>query len=471
MDVLAEAEQVIATFYKSQVEKERTQAHVWLLELQKSPQAWQVSLLLLDSTKTMECQYYGAVILHHKVCYMLSEVQKEQIEELKTKLIVLISTYGLGLKFVRIKLCSIFAALVLQSIKKNFSLKDCITQVKSYFESTGCDSNEVTLQILTEFPSQFKHINMNSIDRINARNFMVQFVKPLLSMWKEIFTTKSSDMKNDVLSCMLGWIGLGVTALDFISLIPMLLNQITEEELTSKICEVLSDVLTEPSSFSLKDTIFKSIEQMLLLEPLIAKAIAEENEDFVYSVCMMLSNIGETHSNIIVTTKETDQQIIALNLTKLILKFSSMHGYYPVNETCSKLTLTFWYNLQDDLVDVEMTDFQKQFHDAFLMLVDIYFKKGQYPPDDVYKKYTSEEKELLRCYRIDIQDTIMYLHHTLRDRCLAYFIEKIGSLLACKFLNQFVCFCFVFYFYCSILDLINENFFNFSINQSSKLST
>ena len=114
-----------------------------------------------------------------------------------------------------------------------------------------------------------------------------------------------------------------------------------------------------------------------------------------------------------------------------------MHGYYPVDETCSKLTLTFWYNLQDDLVDVEMTDFQKQFQDAFLMLVDIYFKKGQYPPDDIYKKYTSEEKELLRCYRIDIQDTIMYLHHTLRDRCLAYFIEKIGSLLACKFMIYF----------------------------------
>ena len=434
MDVLAETEQVIATFYKSQQEKERNQAHVWLLELQKSPQAWQVSLLLLDSTKSMECQYYGAVILHHKVCNMLSEVQEKEIEELKSKLIVLISSYGSGLKFVRLKLCSIFAALVLQSIKKDFSLMDCITQVKSYLESTGCFTNEVTLQILTEFPSQFKNINMNSNKRLEARDFMVQFVEPLLSMWKEIFISKSIDMKNDALSCMLGWIGLGVTALDFIPLIPMLLNQINVEELTSKICEVISDALTEPSSFSLKDTIFQSIEQLLLLEPLIGKAISEENEDFVYSVCMMLSNIGETHSNIIVTTKEANQQMVALNLTKLILKFSSMHGYYPVDETCSKLTLTFWYHLQDDLVEAEMTDFQKQFHDAFLMLVDIYFKKSQYPPEDIYKKYTSEERELLRCYRIDIQDTIMYLHHTLRDRCLAYFIEKIRSLLACKLL-------------------------------------
>lgn len=435
MNVLGETEQVIATFYKSQNEKERNGAHVWLLELQKSPQAWQVSLLLLDSTKSVECQYYGAVILHHKVCNMLSEVQEKEIEELKSKLIMLISSYSTGLKFVRSKLCSTFSALVLQSIKPEVSLMDCITQVRSYFGSTGHGSDEVILQILVELPSQFNHINMASSKRLEARDFMIQFVEPLLSMWKEIFSRENIDMKSDALSCMLGWLGLGVTAADFIPLLPMLLNQITIEELTSKICEVISDALTDPSSFSLKETIFKSIEQLLLLETLVEKAIVEENEDFVYSVCMMLSSIGETHSNIIVTTEVASQQMVALNLTKLILQFSSMRGHYPVDETCSKLTLTFWYHLQDDLMEANMTDFQRQFHDAFIMLVDIYFRKGQYPPEDVYKKYTSEERELLRCYRIDIQDTIMYLHHTLRDRCLAYFIEKIGNLLACEYLD------------------------------------
>ncbi|XP_066920866.1 importin-13-like [Clytia hemisphaerica] len=431
MNVLADTEIAIQTFYHSQVEEQRNEAHRWLLELQKSPQAWQVSLLLLDATKPTECQYYGAVILHYKICHMMTEVGEKEVQDLKNKLVLLISSACSGAKFVRTKLCSIFAVLVLQTMQESETLLTCITHVSSHFQNVSPQqSKEVILQILIEFPSQFKNLNMDSSKRLKARDFMVQFAEPLLSMWNEILAGKDVEMKNEALSCMLGWIGFGISALDIVPLIPILLNHIETEELTSKVCEVISDALTDPSSYSLVSSVFESIEKLLLLEPLIEKALQDENDDFAYNVCMMMANIGETHSNILVATNNPNQQMLALRLTKLILKFSSMPGHYPSDETCSRLTLTFWYHLQDDLVDVTVTDFQKQFQDAFLMLVDVYFVKGQYPPDEVYNRYTSEEKELFRCYRIDIQDTIMYLHHTLRDRCLSYFIEKLSSLLS-----------------------------------------
>jgi len=431
MNLVTEAEKAIQTFYHSQNTEERKQSHRWLLELQKSQEAWQTSWLLLDTAKTVECQYYGAVILHYKICHMINEITEKEMLEIQMKLISLICVYGSTLKFVSTKLCSTFAALVLQNLNDDVTLLGCIEQVGLYLQSIGSESKEITLQIINELPSQFKSINMVQSKRFKARDFMMKFVGPLMAMWKEVFESKNVNLQADALSTMLGWIEFGIQAIDFVPMISILLNHIEVDELSPKICEVITDALTEPSSYSLKETIFQMINQILQLEPLIEKAIRGGNEEFINNFCMMISNIGETHSNILLATTDPNFQVISLNLTQLILRFSSMPGHFPVDESCSKLTLTFWYHLQDDLYSIEtVTDYHGQFYDAFLLLVDIYFLKAQYPPDETYQKFNSEEKEQFRCYRIDIQDTIMYLNNALRQRCLSFFIEKLTNLLS-----------------------------------------
>ena len=431
MNLVTEAEKAIQTFYHSQNPEERNQAHRWLLELQKSPEAWQTSWLLLDTAKTVECQYYGAVILHYKISHMINEITEKEILEIQMKLISLICVYGSTLKFVRTKLCSTFAALVLQNLDNGATLLGCIEQVGLYLHSVGSESKEITLQIISELPSQLNSINMPQSERFKAKDFMMKFVDPLISMWKEIFLSKNINLQADALPTMLGWIEFGIPAIDFVPMIPILLHHIEVDELSPKICEVITDALTEPSSYSLKETIFQMINQILQLEPLVERAIIEQNEEFVNNFCMMISNIGETHSNILLATNDPSFQKVSLDLIKLILRFSSVSGHFPVDESCSKLTLTFWYHLQDDLYSIEtITDYHRQVYDAFLVLIDIYFLKAQYPPDETYEKFNSEEKEQFRCYRIDIQDTIMYLNNALRQRCLSYFIEKLTSLLS-----------------------------------------
>ena len=110
-----------------------------------------------------------------------------------------------------------------------------------------------------------------------------------------------------------------------------------------------------------------------------------------------------------------------------------MKGYYPVDETCSELTFNFWYTLQDDLYafDIDqITDYQKQFSEAYIILIDVFYNKCQFPPEAVYTRYSADEKEKFRCYGIDIQDTMLYVFTLLQERCLTYFTEKLVSLLS-----------------------------------------
>lgn len=432
MSLLDQAEAAIQGFYHCENSQERNNYHRWLLDLQQSKEAWTISWMLLDPTKSVECQYYGVVILHFKICHMINEVTKGNLQELKSKLLSMVVTFK-SLTIVFSKLCATFAALVIQIGDEDFKLGNFLCDVEAFIKSAGIEPQCIILKLLTELPSQFKFINMVSRRKIIVRMFMNEFVPSLVLTCQSIMQSQKTEFQVEILDCVIGWVEFGVSIMDCINIIPILLTHMDCEELSEKVCEVLSELLTAPSSFNLHSTIFKVLKQLLQLQPLLDKARSDENLSFQENVCKLFCNLGETHSNMFIKVKENEEQLAVLNLVKIILSFSSTPGYYPVDENCSSLTLNFWYTLQDDLfsLDVEeLSSYQMQFHEAFLMLIDIYYVKSQYPPDEVFKKYTSDEREQFRCYRIDVQDTIMYLHNALRERYLHYFTEKLNVLIS-----------------------------------------
>ena len=432
MSLVHQAEAAIQGFYHCSESVERNAYHRWLLDLQQSSEAWTVSWMLLDSSKSVECQYYGAVILHFKIRHMINEVSENDLQELKKKLLSMIASFKSGFKFVLSKLCSTFAALIIQTANEEFKLDNCLQEVQTFISSSGVEVQDVLVNLLTEFPSQFKAINIDSHRKMLMRSFMTEFKPKLVVICQSILQNKESQFHVDILTCLLGWVEFGVSIIDCIVIFPLLLALIDCDETSEKICEVLSELMTAPSSYSLHSTVFDVLNKLLPLQTLLEKAKSEENHPLIENVCKLFCNIGETHGNMLVRVKENAEQLTVYNFIKIILSFSSMPGNYPVDENCSNLTLNFWYSLQDELftLDVnELSEYQAKFHEAFLLLIDIYYIKIQYPPDDVYNKYSSEEKEQFRCYRIDVQDTIMYFHNTLRERCFQYFTDTLKSLI------------------------------------------
>ncbi|KAI7789546.1 hypothetical protein IRJ41_009688 [Triplophysa rosa] len=121
-----------------------------------------------------------------------------------------------------------------------------------------------------------------------------------------------------------------------------------------------------------------------------------------------------------------------LALVNMIMFCTGIPGHYPVNETTSSLTLTFWYTLQDDIMSFEAERQQvylQVYRPVYFQLVDVLLHKAQFPSDEEYASWSSDEKEQFRIYRVDISDTLMYVYEMLGAELLSNLYDKLGRLL------------------------------------------
>lgn len=102
-----------------------------------------------------------------------------------------------------------------------------------------------------------------------------------------------------------------------------------------------------------------------------------------------------------------------------------MPGNFPVDEESSDLTFVFWYTLQDTLLGLEQKSNELQiiFRPFFVNLLEIFITKLQLAND--YDSWSDEDKERLRCYRIDIGDTMVYMITMVGEIMLEFIIKKL----------------------------------------------
>jgi hypothetical protein len=103
-----------------------------------------------------------------------------------------------------------------------------------------------------------------------------------------------------------------------------------------------------------------------------------------------------------------------------------MPGNFPVDEESSDLTFVFWYSLQDTLLSLEQEKHNKLqfvFRPFFINLLEIFISKLQLP--DNYDEWSDEDKERLRCYRIDIGDTMVYMIGIVGEIMLEFILKRL----------------------------------------------
>ena len=328
MNLLEQTENAIKTFYHCESSVERNAAHHWLVELQKSTEGWHISWMLLEKQKTVEIQYYGASILHHKISRCIKDISQDQWAELKTKFIGLLSLFHNGPKVILSKLCLAYLAFIIQVADKDFELLWCLEEVEKHFKTLGNEAKLIILEILTAFPSEFKSLALYSSQKVLVRNFMNRFTSTMLLMCKnilqEVAVGKEAHTRYqiDTLTCLFNWIEFGICLADSTELLPILFSNVSSNDLSDKVCEVLIDFITAPTSYSLEETIFSVLQQALQLQELIEKSFLEENHDLLNNLCMIFTSIGETHCRFLLKTTDASNQLAVLNLVKL---FSGLH--------------------------------------------------------------------------------------------------------------------------------------------------
>ena len=430
---LEKVEKAIHLFYQGQDPVEQKSAHEWLLEVQKSVEGWQACWCLLNSQKDLTIQYYGAVMLYHKICHNFADLDETQCNQLKTKLCNLCLSYCGNHKSVLTKLSAGYVVLLIQNSKDEFRLREHLTAIEEKAKEFQADPSHFIFELLSGLPIEFKKISSAPSKKLLIRNFVQNDLPVLLDTFRNILEqySESKLYQDNALACLLLWMEFHIPVEQVIKFIPVLLAKILEPELSSKASDVLVEIVTSPTIFSSQGLIFSILHQALSLENHLVAAFKEDNVDLLENVCVLFSNLGETHSRLFVQTMDTENQKAISSLVKLMLKFTSAKGVFLIDETYSELTFNFWYSFQDELCAIDpaqVTIYHTQFYQAYLSLLEIFFIKCQLPPDDVYCTLNSDEKEKWRCYRIDIQDFMLYLYTLLQDKCLMYFQTKLTSL-------------------------------------------
>ncbi|XP_020028031.1 importin-13 isoform X3 [Castor canadensis] len=421
-------------YYDPNIENKNL-AQKWLMQAQVSPQAWHFSWQLLQPDKVPEIQYFGASALHIKISRYWSDIPTDQYESLKAQLFTQITRFASGSKIVLTRLCVALASLALSMMPDAWpcAVADMVRLFQA--EDSPVDGQGrclALLELLTVLPEEFQTSRLPQYRKGLVRTSLAVECGAVFPLLGQLLQQPSSPscVRQKVLKCFSSWVQLEVPLQDCEALIQAAFAALQDSELFDSSVEAIVNAISQPDAQRYVNTLLKLIPLVLGLQEQLRQAVQNGDMETSHGICRIAVALGENHSRALLDQVEHWQSFLAL--VNMIMFCTGIPGHYPVNETTSSLTLTFWYTLQDDILSFEAEKqavYQQVYRPVYFQLVDVLLHKAQFPSDEEYGFWSSDEKEQFRIYRVDISDTLMYVYEMLGAELLSNLYDKLGRLL------------------------------------------
>ncbi|XP_063092356.1 importin-13 isoform X3 [Cavia porcellus] len=421
-------------YYDPNIENKNL-AQKWLMQAQVSPQAWHFSWQLLQPDKVPEIQYFGASALHIKISRYWSDIPTDQYESLKAQLFTQITRFASGSKIVLTRLCVALASLALSMMPDAWpcAVADMVRLFQA--EDSPVDGQGrclALLELLTVLPEEFQTSRLPQYRKGLVRASLAVECGAVFPLLEQLLQQPSSPscVRQKVLKCFSSWVQLEVPLQDCEALIQAAFTALQDSELFDSSVEAIVNAISQPDAQRYVNTLLKLIPLVLGLQEQLRQAVQNGDMETSHGICRIAVALGENHSRALLDQVEHWQSFLAL--VNMIMFCTGIPGHYPVNETTSSLTLTFWYTLQDDILSFEAEKqavYQQVYRPVYFQLVDVLLHKAQFPSDEEYGFWSSDEKEQFRIYRVDISDTLMYVYEMLGAELLSNLYDKLGRVL------------------------------------------
>uniref|UniRef100_A0A673ZA38 Importin-13 n=1 Tax=Salmo trutta TaxID=8032 RepID=A0A673ZA38_SALTR len=421
-------------YYDPNIENKNL-AQKWLMQAQVSPQAWQFCWALLSPDKVPEIQYFGASALHTKISRYWSDIPSDQYETLKTQLFSQIACFSSGSKMVLTRLCVALASLALNTMPEVWP--GAVPEMVRVFqeEGGGVDGRArclALLELLTVLPEEFQTSRLPQYRKGQVRGALGREWGSVCPLLQQLLRQGDSPgaVKARVLRCLSSWVLLDVPLSESEGLVEDCFTALPDPELFDTAVEAIVNAISQPDSQRYVNTLLKLVPQVLSLQEQLREAVQNGDMETSHGICRIAVALGENHSRALLEQVEHWQGFLAL--VNMIMFCTGIPGHYPVNETTSSLTLTFWYTLQDDIMSFDserQAVYLQVYRPVYFQLVDVLLHKAQFPSDQEYASWSSDEKEQFRIYRVDISDTLMYVYEMLGAELLSNLYEKLGRIL------------------------------------------
>ncbi|XP_052096308.1 importin-13-like isoform X1 [Mytilus californianus] len=429
-------EQAVLQFYQQSMV--HPQIHEWLTKAQISTEAWSFSWELMGSHKTAEVQYFGANSLHVKISRFWHEVPPDQYDGLQSRLLDKIIEFGAGPKIVLTRLCVAISSLILHMTPEHWP-DPLLTLVQSFQGDNIPNLNStqrlhILLETIRVLPEEFFSSSLAQNRRSLLRQELTKGLQHVLTLLQSLMIpTSPEDAQDQALKCFSSWVEFGVPVMEGEPVILQVFHTLYNPNLFDTAVESLVNVFSHPDSLRFPYTIQKFLPNVLQLSEMFKKATESSDMDVCQGICQIVVALAENHTKLIIDASlclDDERRNNVLNLIKMVLACTSIPGHYPIDENFSNMPFTFWYVLQDEILESDPSKCQlllPVIQPFFFSLVEILLIKVQYPDDQTYTSWTSDEVEQFRCYRQDIGDTMMYSFSILREPLLGYLCSVLGS--------------------------------------------
>ncbi|CAH1395384.1 unnamed protein product [Nezara viridula] len=429
MDITVEnLESAVSQFYNSD-SAVQAQAHQWLTNVQSSPAAWGVVWELLQPNRSREGQFFAATTLHLKIMKNWNQVPPDQYENLKNKLLQTIVQYSIGPDLILNRLCIALSALLIQMTPRYW--KDSIGDLLTMFRPENLPSVSpqrviwILFEVLTFIPEEFQSMLLSSTHRTYVRNELEKHSEKVISLINSALG--SEEVREAAAKAAAAWLQFGVSlpsclniASSLVAVIRSKTNDITET--CEHELEALNHMVTHPDTYKFPACVLQLLSLILQLT---ADVKSSGNEEVMTNIYKLLIAIGETHPRLLLDGLKSPQSYENVkSLISHLLDCTATPGDYPKDETRSQLVLSFWYLLQDEMINLEKDDLE--YTSSYLVpvyerLCEVLLHKSKLPSD--IDSLSSADQELIRIYRQDISDTIVYCYHVARDHLIRLLVR------------------------------------------------
>ncbi|XP_027012611.2 importin-13 isoform X1 [Tachysurus fulvidraco] len=410
-------------------------AQKWLAQAQVSPQAWHFCWALLSPDKVPEIQFFGASTLHGKISSNWHDLSPELRESLQSQLVSHVCHFALGPKMVLTRLCVALASLILRTLLDSWpsAVPDLLQAFQSADGTAEAASQHLALlEVLTVLPEELLSRKFTSGNRARLQTALAQEWTLLCPLLRELLRCEGSacGVKERALRCLPSWLPLGIDLGQIEGVVKDSLELLKVPELFDTAVESVVGALSVTDWQRSADGLVKLLPCVLELQEQLKRAVQDRDMETSHGICRVVVALSETHCRTLLEQIGHWQGFQAL--VGMILSCTAIPGHYPVDETSSSLTLTFWYTLQDDIMslDTEKQTFYLQlYRPIYFQLVDVLLHKARFPDEHDYASWTSDDKEQFRTYRVDISDTLMCVYELLGPELLRKLYDKLGVLL------------------------------------------
>ncbi|KAI0222697.1 Importin-13 [Lamellibrachia satsuma] len=432
----------------------------WLTAAQVSPQAWQFCWPLMAKEKNAEVQFFGASCLHVKIARYWHEVPADHVMVLREQLLTQVASFAEGPKTVLTQLCVALASLVLNTVNEIWP--DAIADIIMTFQPTnlphlqycvvvlqycvvvlqycvvvlqGTHVYLTLLQVLTVLPEEFGTCHLSPHRKGVVRHELQKGLPQILPLVQSLLTAgQVQPIYNQSMHCFARWMEFGAPLADVESLVACCFDAVRNSSLFETAVDALIAVFAQPDNHRFPHHVQNLLPRVLELDDVLQRAMEDRDTDVCQGLTRLVVAAADHNTKLLIqgALDSDTQRQISLAMVTLVLKCTAMPGYYPVDECCSDLPFSFWYNFQDDILGSEKDQYlslTQVFSPMYLSLVEVLLHKVRYPPDAEYNSWDGEEKESHRCYRQDIADTLMYSYAMLHEALLSWLCRYLSSAL------------------------------------------